>query len=746
MDAEPSATPPAETARTVAQTAVPVTRTEFHFERTGAPWHLLAWLALAIALVWWAWRRYGPAPAGVAGRIARLCRAAAMVVLVAMLAGPAWRTTATTEVPGRVLIAVDRSASMARSDGPDGAPRIAAATTLQQALATADRRRLALDWQALGGVAGTIAPEELAAGLAATGATSPLGEELLRLVEGGRYDAVVLLSDGRVTAGERLEAVADALRRKDLAVYALAVGTEAVEPGLWIDTVVANASAALEEREPVVVRVGGRGLGPGPVVVRVLVDGKEQAKRELTLPQGTGDAGATAGDVTLEVQFAKQGTAALRVEVEQDGRRDARDLRVEVAERKLQVLVLDSRPRYEIRYLREALRRDHTIELHAYLHDGRRWRRWSNQGPDDHLPLSKAEARDYDVILLGDLGPDLLGEEHALAIDEAVRKHGTGLVWLLGELGATAGFANHKLGGLLPTRLPSAEQIARGFVDNQGRRIARTPGAAERRLFESGEIPWERLPELAGAAPLGEPLPAAEVLMQDQDGQAVVVARDYGPGRAVLVGVDDTWRWRRNVGDTYLQRFHGQLLRFAAANRRHGARTWRLGVQPRRAVPGEVVTVQLGPLGAKPDSPPDRATAALVAPDGRQVVVALTPDPDGGGFTARVPAPAAGAYRVIALDGPAAKEVEEGELEVVAPASEVRDPRADRAALTALARSTGGTVASDPAALVAALPDVSRDHVETLPPRGLWDTAWALALLVTLLAVDWAIRRWNRLP
>jgi hypothetical protein len=94
----------------------------------------------------------------------------------------------------------------------------------------------------------------------------------------------------------------------------------------------------------------------------------------------------------------------------------------------------------------------------------------------------------------------------------------------------------------------------------------------------------------------------------------------------------------------------------------------------------------------------------------------------------------------------ATDRVEPGELLVVPSEDERRDPRADRAALAALAAATGGQVFDTPDALLAALPrDLGRAE-STTAERGLWDTWWALALVITLLGLDWAIRRRNRLP
>lgn len=743
MDADPIAASTSASA-----SAATTSRTEFYWERTGADWHVLAYVLLAIGLSWWALRRYGPAPQGFSGRLAKTCRVAAVIVAVIMLAGPAWRTTATTAIPGRVLVAIDRSASMARTDMPGLRPRGAAASDVYKAIAAlAATRNMLVDWQSVGGVAGAIEARDFTNGSpSTTGASSPLSEELLRLVDATRYDLVVLVSDGRVTEGVGLEVAANQLRGRDLPVYTLACGTDAVDPALWLSSVAVNPSAALGEIEPVLVRFSGRQLAAGPITVRMLVDGKKVSERQIESGAATGAHEAQTLEARLEAEFSKQGESLLRIEIEQGGLSDTREVRIAVAERKLQVLILDSRPRYELRYLREALRRDHTIELHAYLAEGKKWRRWTEKGPGDHLPLTSAEIRDYDAIVLGDVAADQFTSEQLDAIDTAVRKNASGLIWLLGETGATASFAKVHLGDLLPTRLPGADAIATGFLDNGIHRASRTPTAEALHLFDPGQITWDRLPDLLGAAPLGELRPAAEALMQDQDGRPLLVQRDYPPGRAVVVGIDDTWRWRRNVGDVYLTRFYGQLLRHAGAGRRHSDKLWRLSASPERAVPGETLTLTLTPQGPPPDNAPDRAVAKLLAPDGREVVVALTAVPGGGGYSASLNAPAAGTWRILAIDGPDSTLVEEGELDVVPPASEIRDPRADAKALEALARSTGGQHFTDAQLLAKALPDVRKDRLEVLPPHGLWDTAWALAVLITLLAIEWSLRRWNRLP
>ena len=728
------------------------TRVDFIFEHAPEPWHMLVVFAAMAFVAWLGWRRYGPSAAGVAGIFGRLCRAGALIMLVLLIAGPAWRSTTTTVLPGRVLVAIDRSASMARADGPEKTQRIAAASALAQALAKrSEATPLTIDFRGIGGVPGGLdATTLMTTPPSATGSASSLGDDLARLVAESRPDGLILVSDGRVTTGSGLAALPSAWRGRDLAVAVLATGGDAVEPELLIDEVQVNRAVALGEREPVLVRLSSRALPPGPITISLVVDEGKPVTTTVDAPVGN-QATMSSNEARLEANFAREGISKVKVVAEHGTGANKLTaelaMSVTVSERKLRVLMLDHRPRYEVRYLREAFRRDKTITLHSYLAEGR-WRRWGD-GPDalvgpDRLPLTPSDLRDYDVIIIGDIGPDTLRDTDLTNIDNAVRRGATGLVWLPGENGAIAGFANGKLGALLPVELPDATVISRGYLDGAGRTAHRTRAAELLGLLDAGDVAWERLPALLGASPVTRAKPAAEVLVEDQRQHPLVVSGVYGAGRSLFIGVDDTWRWRRNVGDRYLHRFHSQLLRFVASGRRLGNHSWRLFANPRRAVSGEPLTLNLTPKGGREGSLPENVTVRLTSGSGQEQLLRLNPE-GGVGFAARVPAPAAGTWALEVAAGLDPKSVESDQLVVLPPSDELRDPRIDRAALAALATGTGGRVHTDAKALVDALPDLSRsESISAL--TGWWDTWWALAIIVTLLSIDWSIRRVNRLP
>ncbi len=711
------------------------------FLHAPEPWQAALVLAAAAGAAWWAWRRYGPAPAGWAGRIGRGCRAAALALLVLMLAAPAAFTVRTVETPGTAVIAVDTSLSMAAADGEDGEPRIAAAARLAEALRGSG---LAPTWVRIGG---TVAPLDAGdlPGLTASGASSPLGEDLERVVAGRRPDLLVVVSDFRTTHGTRPEIAAAGWSGRDLRFAGLITGSDRIAPDLWIEEVVANREAALDEREPVRVRIGLRGA-TGAVTVRVAVDGVPVGSQDLVAEGDPGDAAkplALAAD--LQAVFTRAGTSTLSVTVAGAGMERRADLQVTVQARPLSVLILAHRPTYELRYLREALRRDRTVTVHAYLAEGR-WRRWAGgrdaeAGPET-VPVEGAPLAAYDVVVLGDLAADAFRPGQLTAIADAVRKQALGLVWMTGELGAVAGFARTPLGDLIPAETGDAASIARDYLSERAIRLQRTAVAAGQGLLEPGETPWDRLPSLRGGMRLtGESVrPGAEVLAEDQDGHPLVVSRAYGAGRAVLLAVDDTWRWRRLVGDLYLHRFHSQLLRHAAAGRRSAGQPWRLQVQPRRAGQGDLVTVTLLPTGPGIEAPTPQAAVRLTGPTGDRVVTLVR---EGNGYAGRFAAPAPGLWTLATAGDPPAPPTD---LQVTPPVLETKDPRRDLATATALAAGLGGSIHTTVEDLVAHLPKDLSVREDVVTSRGLWDTWLALLVVIGLLAIDWAIRRALRFP
>lgn len=735
---------------------------EFALASGETQWLIYVFAGAALVLAWWSWRRYGPAPAGWPGRIARICRAVGLATLVMLLAGPALRWTITRSEPGRLLIAVDHSASMARTDLGSDQRRIDLLPLLQSALT--ERFDPAECRVSAYRVGGRIEPLTENRPQEPDGPGSPLGDEVQSLVDEQQPDLLLLLSDGRITAGSELAAVAADLLRRGLprqGLWALGVGSDAIEPELRIDELRAPHEVPVGERSSIAIDGSVRGLDNSKPARLVLRSGDRIIEeKEVQLGGNPEDPRPHAFQLTLDrATFDTEGEQRLTVELRQGDLSARAETSVLVKDKKWKVLILEHRPRYEMRYLREALRRDSTIEAHIYLADGR-WRPWGDLPKGmDQLPLQPALLKDYDVIVIGDFKPDRILDSEIEHLHRAVTEGGSGLIWLPGETGSTALWQGKKLGQLLPARLGSEAAVQDGYLGDQPITVKRTAAAKEQYLLGGDGVEWENLPPLRGACPIEKDavIPAATVLMENAvNGAPLVVAADMGQGRSLLVAFDDSWRWRRGLAnaDRHLHQFWSQLVRHVAANRGSGSQRWRVVVNPRRAVPGEAVQVGVVPAGALGDAVvPQRATMRLTGPDDRSKVVVLERPPgEQATYSATIPAPAQGTWLVEALDLPDGCQT--GELVVLASETEARDPRLDADALKDLTAGSGGrTVLVGPGTeaaaaiqeLVAALPDLARERQRT-ERRSLWDSWWLLALLGFLFATEWALRRWHRLP
>ena len=141
---------------------------------------------------------------------------------------------------------------------------------------------------------------------------------------------------------------------------------------------------------------------------------------------------------------------------------------------------------------------------------------------------------------------------------------------------------------------------------------------------------------------------------------------------------------------------------------------------------------------------PERAVLRLSRPGADEILVPLVKD--GGAFRARVPAPTTGTWAVTVAAGLESDAAAPADLVVTPPQAERRDLRADREALAALATATNGHLADSVADLLADLPPDLRRTTLRERTESLWDGWWFLLAATLLFGLDWALRRWNRMP
>ena len=106
---------------------------------------------------------------------------------------------------------------------------------------------------------------------------------------------------------------------------------------------------------------------------------------------------------------------------------------VNVRKEKLRVLLVDSEPRYEYRYLKNYLEREETIALSVVLLSSDPEYSDQDRSALPTFPAAKDELFGYDVVLLGDADPGFLSASQMQNLSEFVTEKGGGLLFIAGQ-------------------------------------------------------------------------------------------------------------------------------------------------------------------------------------------------------------------------------------------------------------------------------------------------------------------------
>lgn len=461
---------------------------EFGFTQAWPLWVWAAIVGVAGLLGWLCYRRLeGP-------RWGRFClgslRAATLILLAVLIAGPRLLKPNEIEEPDWVLVLVDRSASLGVKDAnQQGSPsRISREQQLRAALMDSAPawKQLAAErvvvW--LGFDAGAYelgVPTSAAAGMPVELA-DPVGrrtdldraiEQSLKKAAARPLSGVVVLSDGRsIDAPSR--ALLRRLEAEKIPVFTVALGQERGLADLALRRIEAPRTAFVNDLLPVEVELESLG-GPADSASAATVELIDKATgnvldtQEVTFPPATtadpSDAPMskpedTARKVTLTTRPGNAGNAgwSVRVRPSSSGstaddlvaENNTADLSVELIDRPLRVLYLDGYPRWEYRYLKNVLVREPSIACSVTILAPDR--RYIQEGTDvlDAMPASPEEWAKFDVLVIGDVIPTVFTQEQLQQVRDRVATAGLGLVWVAGEGAVPGAWRSTPLGDLIP--------------------------------------------------------------------------------------------------------------------------------------------------------------------------------------------------------------------------------------------------------------------------------------------------------
>ncbi len=363
-------------------------------------------------------------------------------------------------------------------------------------------------------------------------------------------------------------------------------------------------------------------------------DGDEVAKEVRIAPMGrTSDwlvwKPRQTGDFTLSVSIPKHSD-----EIQTEN--NSLTAPISIREEKLRVLVVESTPRWEYRYLRNALSRDPGVDVSCLLfHPGLSKGGGGNKDYIKQFPAGLDELSRFDVVFLGDVGLDdgQLTAEQCRLLKGLVEHQASGLVFMPGMQGRQLSLLGTELGDLCPVALDPSQPGGWGArtpnhfeLTELGRRSLLTKLADTQ--DDNAEV-WEQLPGFQWYAPVLRAKAGSDVLCVHKDASnefgrlPLLATRTFGAGKVLFMGTDGAWRWRKGVEDKYHYRFWGQVVRWMAYQRNMAkGETMRLYYVPDQPKMHQTLTLHSNVMdrGGEPLHNGD-VSARLTAPSGKTEVV-----------------------------------------------------------------------------------------------------------------------------
>ena len=629
---------------------------------------------------------------------------------------------------------------------------------------------------------GLVGVNDVKIELAAFGSATNIERALRRSVESlgsAPIAGVIVLTDGGFNQGASVEETARFARERELPIHVIGIGDPASPRNVRVVEVLAPPNAFKEDPFSITVRLAADGLDGETLEVFLRERGAHDntVGRIVERRQVSIGPGGSIEEIVFERSQQSLGRFAYTVEVtplegESVADDNSKQTTVNVIDSRTRVLLIAGGPSWEYRFVSRLLERDATFDVSCWLQSADLNAVRDGNTIIDHLPILAEELFEYDVVILMDPDREEIDESWCRLIDTLVTEYGGGLLFTAARA-HTPSFLRDRtlrpLYDLLPVTFdPEADIILNevGHYQLKPASILVPETSYGHQIMQQADdivttkLAWRELGDVYWYYPVLREKPVATVLMRHadrrarnaKDGRVLAAVQFVGAGRTGYLGFDSTWRWRR-LGIERFDRFWVQLIRYLAEGKLLGGTTrGTLMTESDEYSIGEAVTVTARLLDSQYKPIRRDEMPAQYTIDGERNEMTLRAQRDRPGwFEGRFVPDRTGTYR-ITMKTPRLSATESREIakivRITRPNIEILRPQMGRAGLVALAEgSSGGQYFEvDRASEVPDLiPDLHEEISIRSRPTTLWDNWKVMALLMTLLSIEWGVRKWNRL-
>jgi len=602
---------------------------------------------------------------------------------------------------------------------------------------------------------------------------------LVDAVEAARQDleavplsGLVVVSDGADNAAAEVNDALLALRARAVPVFTVGLGSERFARDIEVQRVEAPRRVLQNGTLVADVIIRQRGFDGETVPLIVEDGGRIVARADILMP-----AGSDASPVRITAKLSESGarTLTFRIPVqdrEQVMENNAQRALVQVRDAREKVLYIEGAPRYEVRFIREAVELDSNIQLVVLQRtaDGKFIRLNVDNGDElvAGFPKTRAELYKYTAVVLGDIEASFFTHDQLAMLTDFVSVRGGGLLQLGGRHSfSEGGYAGTPLADAMPFVVegPAVADSLSFFADLAP---SLTPAGFAHAVTQIGTAKltatekWKSMPSVTAVNRIKKLKPGAVVLIignvpvggragmpgetMTRYEQPILAYQRFGRGLAVALAVQDDWQWRMagsiEIDDLSFQTFWRQLLRWVTSDtpERVEARATPDQVNPKSPVnlraivvdsaflrlnDAKVVAQVTAPSGARSDLPLDWA----VERDGEYRAV-FTPSEEG---VHRVRVTATTSSGVVTDT----TYIRAAALDAEYTMAEMRRPLLQR-----IADETGGRFYT--ADKISTLPDdiaMTKRGVTVVNQMDLWDMPVIFVLLVGLVSAEWGYRK-----
>jgi len=625
--------------------------------------------------------------------------------------------------------------------------------------------------------------------------------QVLRTVPPEQLGGVLLLSDGRHNGADAVELPGAQFAGRGIPIHSVLLGTKLGLRDASVARLESPETVFLGEEMVVQAELSFSGLRGESAKVELLLEDTVVDQRVLPVADQR-----ERQNITFAHKADTEGVIeyTLRI-VELDGERFAsnneRLFEVAVSDDRTNVLLVDAKPRWEFRYLRNLFYgRDAAIHFQYVLLDPDHITGQAKTRPvfasaereygdaeATALPETRADWLKFDAIILGDVPPSALDQNTIDTIHHAVTKRGAMLVVSCGQNHMPHAHSSDAFRELLPVRITDGLRTA--TAPEPGFRLTLTTVGRAHPIMQQSEVAaeneriWAKQPPFFWRHPSLQAEADAEILAYAERAdpmngrlldpslngndinmkqlrrarqlvRPLVVTRRTGRGNVVVVTTDQTWRLRHKAGDIYHHKFWGQLLQWGAGERlRAGNDKVRLGTDKLVYTPEESVTVTARIIDEALMPSVDDVLEVRIALEGKPKAFRKQQmkfrENSAGMFEAILPPLGQnGRYRVTLPTKDNGEPIETtitvagGQMSV-----ELSELSADPATLQRLADLSGGRVFGPDDALEAS--ELFGESREIIPERRditLWDRWPVFLAFLALVGTEWISRRRASLP